>query len=235
MAKTKIEWTEYSWNPITGCTRVSIGCRNCYAEKIAYRLQAMGHKHYVNGFDVALHEDTLDYPRKLKRPRMIFVNSMSDLFHEKIPFEFIRRVFDVIGQTRQHVYQILTKRPARLVELAPYIAWHSNVWVGVTVEHNDYVWRIDYLRQVPAALRFISFEPLLSAIPNLDLDGIGWVIVGAETGFGCRPMLPEWAIGIKNQCVEAGVPFFFKKFANGNRLLNGQKWEQIPKIGESKI
>jgi len=231
--KSAIEWTEATWNPTTGCTKISTGCKNCYAERLALRLQAMGNPKYVNGFQLTLHEDTLDIPLRWKKPRMIFVNSMSDLFHEDIPLEFIQRVFQVMQTAHWHTFQVLTKRAERLAELAPNLSWPSNVWVGVTVEEQRYVHRVDLLRQVPAMVHFLSLEPLLGPLPNLDLHDIQWVIVGGESGPRARPLRPEWVLNIRDQCQDAGVPFFFKQWGGVHkkrtgRLLEGRTWDQMP-------
>jgi len=231
--KSAIEWTEATWNPTTGCTKISTGCKNCYAERLAHRLQAMGNPKYINGFQLTLHEDALDIPLHWKKPRKIFVNSMSDLFHEDIPLEFIQRVFQTMQKANWHIYQILTKRAERMAELAPQLPWPPNVWMGVTVEEQRYTHRIDLLRTVPAAVRFLSLEPLLGPLPNLNLEGIHWVIVGGESGPGARPLRPEWVTYIRDQCQAAQVPFFFKQWGGvhkkrAGRLLEGRTWNQMP-------
>ena len=231
--KSPIEWTQATWNPVTGCTKVSPGCKHCYAERLAKRLQAMGVKKYANGFKVTLHEDALEIPLRWKQPRIIFVNSMSDLFHEEVPLEFIRKVFAVMRQAHQHIFQVLTKRAERMAELAPLLEWPSNVWLGVSVENQRYTYRIDLLRQVPASVRFLSLEPLLGPIPDLNLDGIHWVIVGGESGPGARPMKKEWVLEIRDQCIRAGVPFFFKQWggvhkSRNGRILEGRTWDEMP-------
>lgn len=232
--KSLIEWTDATWNPVTGCTKISPGCKHCYAERLSERLRAMGNPRYRNGFDVTLHPDTLDIPLRWKEPRLIFVNSMSDLFHEKVPYSFIARVFDTMCLASHHVFQILTKRASRLAELAPALPWPSNVWMGVSVESQDYVWRVALLRQVPAAIRFLSLEPLLGPITELNLDGIHWVIVGGESGPNARPMHPEWARRVRDLCQSQHVPFFFKQWGGVHRtargrLLDGQEWNQMPR------
>ena len=238
MATSKIEWTESSWNPVTGCTKISSGCRNCYAERMAKRLQMMGQPNYANGFQVTLHEHVLEYPLRWKRPQTIFVNSMSDLFHEQIPDSFILRVFDIMKQACWHQYQILTKRSARLRELAPKLDWPQNVWMGVSVENEEAKFRIDDLRWVPSSIRFLSLEPLLGPLPSLELGGIDWVIVGGESGPGARLMKNEWVMQIKGQCIEQKVPFFFKQWGGINkkksgRLLEGKTWDEMPvKVNE---
>lgn len=232
--RSSIEWTESTWNPITGCTKVSPGCKHCYAERMAKRLQAMGMEKYANGFSLTLHEDELEKPLKLKTPQVIFVNSMSDLFHKNVPLVFIHRVFDTIRRADWHTFQILTKRADRLLELDKHIDWPENAWMGVSVECQDYMPRIDLLRQTHARVKFLSLEPLLGSLPNLDLSGIDWVIVGGESGPGARPMRAEWVIDIREQCIAAGVPFFFKQWGGVNkkragRLLDGVIWDQMPK------
>ncbi|AQQ72144.1 Bacteriophage protein gp37 [Limihaloglobus sulfuriphilus] len=238
MANTKIEWTESTWNPVTGCTKISAGCANCYAERMARRLQAMGQANYVNGFQVTLHPHVLENPLKWKKPQVIFVNSMSDLFHEDIPLDYIREVFNVMYHANWHTFQVLTKRSRRLAELAPLLNWPDNVWMGVTVENADCAYRIDDLRNVPSAVRFLSMEPLLSSVGNMNLDNINWVIVGGESGPGARPIEKEWVYDIKQQCTEAAVPFFFKQWGGVNkkktgRKLNGQVYDEMPLITSS--
>jgi len=228
-----IEWTESTWNPVTGCTKISRGCRHCYAERMARRLKAMGQPRYRHGFELTLHPDVLQAPLSWREPQMIFVNSMSDLFHRDVPADFIQDVFEVMRQASRHTFQVLTKRAARLASLAERLPWPDNVWVGVTVEASDYVERIDSLRQVPAAVTFLSLEPLLGPIGNLPLDGIDWVIVGGESGPRARPMRAEWALAIRDQCVAAGVPFFFKQWGGvqrtrAGRQLDGRTWDQYP-------
>lgn len=228
-----IEWTDATWNPVTGCTKVSPGCKNCYAERLAFRLQAMGNPRYRHGFGVTLHADLIDLPLLWKHPRKIFVNSMSDMFHEAIPEDYIRRVFAVMAAAHWHVFQILTKRARRLADLAPRLLWPRNVWQGVSVENASYVWRIAELATVPAAVRFLSVEPLLGPIPDLPLSGIDWVIVGGESGPSHRPVKREWVREIRDQCVAAGVPFFFKQWGGrtpkaGGRRLDGRVWGQMP-------
>ncbi len=235
--KSAIEWTDATWNPVTGCTKVSPGCKNCYAERLALRLQAMGNLRYRNGFAVTLHPDQLDLPIRWLQPRRIFVNSMSDLFHEAVPEEFIRQVFDVMTKAHWHIFQILTKRAERLAALAPRLPWPENVWQGVSVENGCYTWRIAYLRRVPAAVRFLSLEPLLGPIPRLELDGIHWVIVGGESGPRHRPMDPAWVRPIRKQCLTAGIPFFFKQWGGrtskaGGRRLDGRIWDEMPGVDQ---
>ena len=237
MAQSAIEWTESTWNPVTGCTKVSAGCANCYAETMARRLQGMGQENYRNGFEVTLHEHMLERPLEWKKPQTIFVNSMSDLFHEAIPTAFIERVFNVMERAPWHQFQVLTKRAERLAELAPRLPWPSNVWMGVTVEDARCVGRIDHLRKVPATVRFLSIEPLLGPMPDLDLTGIAWVIVGGESGLRARPMAEAWVVGLREQCQRSGVPFFFKQWGGPNkkaagRLLDGRTWDEMPKVAE---
>jgi len=232
-SKSKIEWTETTWNPVTGCSKVSSGCLNCYAEKLAHRLQAMGNPNYENGFEVTLHHHMLDRPLTWRQPRLVFVNSMSDLFHEDVPLEFIRQVFVTMRKTPRHTYQVLTKRSERLLELAPRLDWPRNVWMGVSVEDADVLNRIDDLRNVPAAVRFLSIEPLLGPLPDLKLGGIQWVIVGGESGPGARPMEADWVLDVRDQCEEAEVPFFFKQWGGvfkkrNGRVLEGRTWSEYP-------
>ena len=233
--RTAIEWTDATWNPVTGCTKISPGCKHCYAERLALRLRAMGVPRYHDGFRVTLHPDQLAQPLRWRQPRRVFVNSMSDLFHEAVPDEFIHRVFEVMEQSPQHIFQILTKRAERLAELAPQLNWPSNVWQGVSVENQDYVWRIELLRQVHVSVRFLSVEPLLGPISHLALEGISWVIVGGESGPHHRPIDPAWVRDIRDQCRKARVPFFFKQWGGrtpkaGGRRLDGRLWDQMPLV-----
>lgn len=235
--QSAIEWTNSTWNPVTGCSKVSPGCKYCYAELYAARLQAMGNPRYKNGFAPTLHPDLLEVPLRWRQPRLIFVNSMSDLFHEVIPEDFIQRIFDVIVQAKWHIFQILTKRAERLAELAPRLPWPQNVWMGVSIENTDYTWRIAHLVEVPAAIRFLSVEPLLGPIPDLPLDGIHWVIVGGESGPYHRRASPVWVRQIRDQCLAARVPFFFKQWGGrtpkaGGRLLDGRVWDEMPAISQ---
>lgn len=230
---SKIEWTEFTWNPVTGCTEVSEGCRHCYAERMAKRLQAMGNARYVNGFKVTLHEDLVDLPRRFRQRRVIFVNSMSDLFHERIPVEFIRRVFATMAACPQHVFQVLTKRSRRLRELAPELPWPPHVWIGVSVEDQKVLGRVADLLAVPAEVRFLSCEPLLGPLDDLPLDGISWVIVGGESGPGARPMQKGWVESVRRQCRQADVHFFFKQWGGvrkdlAGRELNGRVYDEMP-------
>ena len=230
---SKIEWTESTWNPVTGCTKISVGCRNCYAERMALRLKAAGSRNYANGFRVTPHPHVLNTPLRWRQSRTIFVNSMSDLFHRDVPFDFISKIFDVMCQASHHRFQALTKRSHRLLQLSPKLPWPENVWMGVTVENADCTFRMDHLRQTGAVIKFVSFEPLLGPIPNINLEGIDWVIVGGESGPGARPMQSEWAFDIRDQCLAANVPFFFKQWGGVNkkkngRKLEGRKWDQMP-------
>lgn len=235
MSTTKIEWTEATWNPVTGCSKVSPGCLNCYAERMAKRLQAMGQPNYRDGFAVRTHDHMLEVPLKWGKARMVFVNSMGDLFHEQVPEDFIQRVFEVMAGTPRHIYQILTKRAERLAELADRMPWPSNVWMGVTVEDNAHLVRVEKLRQVPSAVKFLSLEPLLGPLPDLDLSAIGWVIVGGESGPGARPMRREWPIAIRDACIRESVPFFFKQWGGPRKKLAGRQlenrtWSQMPRL-----
>jgi len=230
---SRIEWTDATWNPVTGCTKISPGCKNCYAHRMAHRLHAMGQPRYRNNFDVTLHPDLLEQPLRWVQPRKIFVNSMSDLFHPDVPEDFIKTAFDVMGQAYWHTFQILTKRSDRLFELAGQLTWHDNVWMGVSVENKDYTYRIDHLRKVPAAVRFLSVEPLLGPIPKLPLQGIDWVIVGGESGPRCRKIDPQWVRQIRDRCIALGVPFFFKQWGgtrkkSSGRELDGRTWDEMP-------
>lgn len=230
---SKIEWTQSSWNPVTGCSKVSLGCRNCYAERLAKRLQRMGQPRYKNGFDLTLHPDLLDVPLKWKKPRIIFVNSMSDIFHGDVPDSYIKKIFKTMNEASWHTFQILTKRSKRMLSLSGKLHWSSNIWMGVTVENSRYIDRIYDLQETPAAIKFLSMEPLLGPIPEFPSTGIDWVIVGGESGPGARPMEKAWPIEIRDYCVANSISFFFKqwggvrKHANG-RLLEGKLWSQYP-------
>jgi len=232
-ANSSIEWTEATWNPVTGCTKISSGCKNCYAERMAFRLQAMGNKNYRNGFEVTCHPHVLELPYRWKKPRMIFVNSMSDLFHRDVPTSFIKDIFKVMNGAYWHSFQVLTKRSERLSQLSAELPWVKNIWVGVTVEDQAYIKRIDDLRKTGAAVKFLSLEPLLSPIPDLNLTGIDWVIVGGESGPGSRLMKKEWALDIRDQCLAADIPFFFKQWGGVNkkktgRELDNRTWDDMP-------
>lgn len=242
--KSAIEWTEATWNPTTGCDRVSAGCDHCYALTLAKRLKAMGNPKYQNdgdprtsgpGFGVTVHPDALGIPYTWKRSRVVFVNSMSDLFHARVPMDFIRQVFDVMADTPHHTYQVLTKRAHRLARIAEKLEWPTNVWLGVSVESPDHYDRIHDLVKVPAAVRFLSCEPLLAELPGLPLEGIDWVIAGGESGHRARRVEPEWIRDIRDQCVRARTPFFFKQWGgttpkSGGRELDGRTWNQMPEL-----
>lgn len=233
--KSAIEWTESTWNPLTGCTKISPGCKHCYAERMAKRLQAMGQPNYRDGFKLTMHEHVLELPLHWNQPQMIFVNSMSDLFHEDVPVDFIQKLFEVMRQASWHTFQVLTKRSARLSELDKQIDWPENVWMGVSVENRDYTYRIEHLRQTQAVIKFLSLEPLLGPLPELDLSGIQWAIVGGESGPGARPMEPAWVLRIRDQCQSAGIPFFFKQWGGVNkkkagRELEGRVWDELPAL-----
>jgi protein gp37 len=240
--RTAIEWTEVTWNPSTGCDRISAGCDNCYALTLAKRLKAMGAEKYQvdgdmrtsgPGFGVAVHPDALRQPYAWRSPRVVFVNSMSDLFHARVPVSFVRKVFAVIADTPQHTYQVLTKRSSRLRKLASQLDWPANLWMGVSVENAAALYRVDDLRSVPAAVRFLSCEPLIGPLDELDLEGIGWVIAGGESGPGSRPCDLDWITSVRDRCIGADVPFFFKQWGGrtpkaGGRDLEGRHWDQMP-------
>lgn len=242
--KTSIEWTEVTWNPTTGCDRITAGCDNCYALALSKRLKAMGAAKYQNdgdartsgpGFGITVHEEMLAEPYKWRQPRVVFVNSMSDLFHAKVPIGFVRDVFAVIADTPQHTYQVLTKRSMRLRRVAEKLDWPDNLWMGVSVENADVLGRVDDLRAVPAAVRFLSCEPLLGSLEGIRLGGIGWVIAGGESGHGYRPMELAWARSIRDACVDAEVPFFFKQWGGHTpkklgRELDGRVWAEMPTV-----
>lgn len=239
-----IEWTEATWNPTTGCDKTSPGCDHCYALTLSKRLKAMGSAKYQRdgdprtsgpGFGLTVHPDALDIPRSWAAPRLIFVNSMSDLFHKDVPIDYIRRVFDVIANTPQHTYQMLTKRSKRLASIAPRLDWPTNLWMGVSVESQKYAFRMDHLRDVGAAVRFVSAEPLLGPLTGLDLTGIHWMIAGGESGHDARPMDEQWVRDLRDQCTSAGTPFFFKQWGGrtpkaGGRELEGQTYDQMPAL-----
>jgi protein gp37 len=236
MARSAIEWTESTWNPVTGCDKISPGCKHCYAEVMAKRLKGMGQPNYSNGFDLTLQPQMLDRPLRWRRPQMVFVNSMSDLFHKDVPFSYIRQVFEIMSQASWHTFQVLTKRADRLEDLSGRLAWPRNVWMGVSIERGDYVFRMDHLRKTPAAVRFLSLEPLLGPLPGLNLEGIDWVIVGGESGPRARAMREQWALEVLEQCRSAGVPFFFKQWGGRNkkaagRLLRGRAFNEMPSRG----
>lgn len=242
MKHTKIEWTEATWNPVTGCNKISPGCKNCYAEVLSRRLKAMGQKNYANGFKLTVQPHMLELPLTWKKPQMIFVNSMSDLFHKDVQTEYIQQVFEVMGKAHWHTFQVLTKRADRLAKLSDVLNWAENIWMGVSVENKNYVHRIDELRNTKAHTKFLSLEPLLSPLKNLNLKNIDWVIVGGESGHKARPMKEQWAIDIQRQCEEQDVSFFFKQWgawgadgqkrnkkANGRTLL-GKEWNDKPQL-----
>jgi protein gp37 len=231
--RSNIEWTESTWNPVTGCTKISQGCKNCYAERMAKRLHAMGSERYRNKFAVTLHPDLVEMPKRWRAPRLVFVNSMSDLFHPEIPTDYISRVFRTMVECPQHTFQVLTKRSDRLAELAPALPWAENIWIGTSVENRRVIRRVAELVSVPAAVRFLSCEPLIGPLDNLPLKGIHWVIVGGESGPRARPMQAEWALSVLRQCRAAGVPFFFKQWGGPRkdltgRRLNGREYDEMP-------
>jgi protein gp37 len=233
---SRIEWTDATWNPVTGCTKVSPGCKNCYAERMARRLQGMDQPRYRNGFSLTLQPDVLEEPLHWTKPKLVFVNSMSDLFHEAVPLSYIHRVFEVMERADWHIFQVLTKRHERLAATAGLLRWPENVWMGVSVESQDHVARIGGLRKVRASVRFLSVEPLLAPISFLPLKGIHWVIVGGESGPRARPMQPQWVRAVRDRCRAEGVPFFFKQWGGvhkrtAGRLLDGRAWDEMPAVG----
>jgi len=235
MNKSKIEWTESTWNPISGCDKISKGCENCYAERMAKRLQAMGTRGYEDGFKVTLHPYTLDKPLKMKKPQMIFVNSMSDIFHKDVEDEYIIKIFEVMNKAHWHIFQVLTKRPERLREIKNKLKWTDNIWFGTSVESNDYIDRVDELRECPAKIKFLSIEPLIDSVNKINYTDIDWVIVGGESGYGCRELKKEWVIDVKDKCQEFDIPFFFKQWGGVNkkkagRLLDGKIYDEMPKF-----
>jgi len=231
--KTKIEWTECSWNPVTGCTKISDGCAHCYAATLTRRLVAMHNPRYINGFNVTVHEDLIELPKRWKTPRKIFVNSMSDIFHEKVSDEIILRIFKTMNECPQHVFQVLTKRPERLAQLNNQINWTNNIWMGVTIESNKYLYRADLLRQCDAKMKFVSAEPLIDEINDINLSGIDWIIVGGESGSKARPMNVDWVRSIREKAHEVGVAFFFKQWGGtvkkkNGRTLDGRTYDEYP-------
>lgn len=239
MAASKIEWTEETWNPVTGCTKCSRGCEHCYAEKFATRLQAMGNERYKNAFQVTVHRDLFDRPLSWTKPKMIFVNSMSDLFHPDVPEQDILDLFQVMNQATQHTFQILTKRADRLLSLSSKITWTDNIWMGVSVEDNKAIERCEKLKKTSAVIKFVSAEPLLESIKDIDLDGIDWLIVGGESGPGCRPMKEEWVIELRDKAKETGTAFFFKQWGGVRRKeagskLQGKSYKAYPKKKKAK-
>ena len=235
MNKTKIEWTESTWNPITGCSEASTGCLNCYAKKMAKRLKAMGNPRYKNGFEVTIHEDLFELPLKTKESKIIFVCSMSDLFHESISFEVIGQIFDIMEEANWHIFQVLTKRSSRLLEFSKTRKIPQNVWIGVTVEHESVKSRLDHIKQVDAKVRFLSCEPLVGSLKELDFTGIDWIVVGGESGSSSRPLKEEWVLEIRDQCETKRIKFFFKQWGGWNKkkngkLLQGKIYDQMPDI-----
>jgi protein gp37 len=233
MGKSSIEWTESTWNPVTGCTKISPGCDHCYAERLAFRLQAMGQPNYADGFRLTVQEHMLELPLRWKLPQVIFVNSMSDLFHKDVPTEYIHRVFDVMVRASRHRFQVLTKRSLRLSRMSNALSWRPNIWMGVSVESQEYTFRIDHLRETQAHVKFLSLEPLIGPLPNLNLEGIDWVIVGGESGPGARVIQSDWVLDIRDQCQASGVPFFFKQWGGTNkkktgRTLENRTWDEMP-------
>ncbi len=228
-----IEWTESTWNPVTGCTKISPGCKYCYAQRMSERLKAMGQANYVNGFDLTIQPHMLERPLEWKAPQTVFVNSMSDLFHHDVPLTYIRRVFDVMHRASWHRFQVLTKRAGRLAQVSPRLRWTPNIWMGVSVESTKYRERIDALRRMGAHVKFLSLEPLLGPLTDLDLSGIDWVIAGGESGPRARAVDPEWIRGIRDQCIRSAVPFFFKQWGGrskkkAGRMLDGRTWDEMP-------
>lgn len=231
--KSAIEWTNSTWNPVTGCTKVSPGCKHCYAETFAERWRAIPGHPYEQGFDLRLWPNRLDLPLRWRKPKLIFVNSMSDLFHEAVPLSFIYEVFRTMKRASWHTFQVLTKRSERMMDLSAMLQWPANVWMGVSIENADYIRRVDHLRMTPAAVRFLSLEPLLGPLGIIDLFRIDWVIVGGESGPGARPLETEWARGVRDQCLRSGVPFFFKQWggvqkSRTGRTLDGRLWNEMP-------
>ena len=231
--KTKIEWTESTWNPVTGCTPVSAGCQHCYAARFAKRLQAMGNPRYKNAFNITIHEDLINAPLRWKKPQMVFVNSMSDLFHDEVPIDTIKAIFQTMNNAPIHTFQVLTKRAERLAQLAPELNWTPNIWMGVTVENQDNLYRVDLLRSTNAHIKFVSAEPLLSALETIDLTGIDWLIVGGESGPGCRPIKEDWILDLKQKAEQNNTAFFFKQWGGTNKkkagsLLQGKEYKEYP-------
>ena len=230
-----IEWTDATWNPVTGCDKISPGCKHCYAERMATRLKAARNPNYGNGFELTLQPHMLSRPLEWKKPKKIFVNSMSDLFHDDVPLNYIQQVFDVMNRADWHQYQVLTKRAERVHELSPHLKWAPHIWMGVSVESEKYLDRIDHLRETGAHVKFLSLEPLLGPLSNMNLRGIDWAIVGGESGPGARPIDPAWVTGIRDQCLNAGVAFFFKQWGGvqkkkTGRELEGRTWDQMPEL-----
>ena len=233
--RSKIEWTEVTWNPVTGCTKISQGCKFCYAERMSKRLQAMGVRKYENGFSITVHESTLDDPLTWKRPRLVFVNSMSDLFHKSVPFSFIEAVFETMNRAPRHTFQVLTKRPRRVASLNERLHWTPNIWLGTSIESELWLERLTWLKGTSAQIKFLSLEPLLGPLPDIQLDCIDWVIVGGESGPGARPMEADWVRDIRDMCLGSNVPFFFKQWGGvfkkrNGRTLDDRTWDQMPEI-----
>lgn len=238
MAKSSIEWTEMTWNPTTGCSKVSDGCKFCYAEVMSKRLKAMGVQKYKNGFELSIHPETFEIPYSWKKPKIVFVNSMSDLFHENVPLDYIQKVFKVMNENPQHIFQVLTKRAENLYNYNYDLNWSPNIWMGVSVENNKVLDRIDYLRKTSAFVKFLSCEPLLGPLDTLDLVDIDWVIAGGESGRKPRPINKEWVVQIKDKCIEQSIPFFFKQWGGTNkkkngRLLDGNIYSEMPSINNA--
>ena len=231
--RSKIEWTEVTWNPVTGCTKISQGCKFCYAERMSKRLKAMGVQKYENGFSITVHESTLDDPLTWKRPRLVFVNSMSDLFHKSVPFSFIEAVFETMNRAPRHTFQVLTKRPRRVALFNERLHWTPNIWLGTSIESERWLERLTWLKGTSAQTKFLSLEPLLGPLPDIQLDGIDWVIVGGESGPGARPMEADWVRDIRDMCLGSNVPFFFKQWGGvfkkrNGRTLDDRTWDQMP-------
>ncbi|MCS1410273.1 MAG: hypothetical protein M2R45_03465 [Verrucomicrobia subdivision 3 bacterium] len=241
MAKgSKIEWTQTTWNPVTGCTKISHGCKHCYAERMSHRLRSAGVKKYKNGFKVSLHHDTLDEPSKWTKPQVVFVNSMSDLFHSSVPTDFILSVFEKMNAAPQHVFQVLTKRPDRVRKLNKRLNWTQNIWMGTSIESEKWVHRMDILKQIDAHIKFLSLEPLLGPLDELELSEIDWVIVGGESGPGARRMAADWVRSIRDNCIASGVPFFFKQWGGvfkkrAGRILDNKTWNEIPNMTGGQV
>lgn len=240
MSQTTIEWTAFTWNPTTGCSKTSPGCKYCYAVAMTKRLKAMGQHKYRNDFELTVHDVELKRPYTWKKPRKVFVNSMSDLFHNDVPLEFIKKVFKVMNDTPQHIYQVLTKRAERLEEISQELNWTPNIWMGVSIENEQFLYRMDHLRNTPAQIKFISAEPLIGPLPNMYLDGIDWVIVGGESGPKSRPIKGDWVIDIRDQCQSSNTSFFFKQWGGVRkkefgRLLDGVEYNEYPNLPVSNF
>lgn len=240
--RIKVEFTDLSWNPVTGCTKITEGCRNCYAARIAKKLHDNGNVRYTNGFNVTCHEDKLDVPLHWRKPREIFVNSMSDIFHDDVPAEFIKKIFCIMNQTLHHRYYVLTKRPKRMIAMISELEWTPNIWVGVSVEDEATLWRMDEMKKVPAIRNFVSVEPLLEDLGVLNLEGVDWIICGGESGPGARFIKKDWVRNVRDQCNAAGIPFYFKQWGGESRWetgreLDGRIWAEcpdVPDVGESE-